>query len=89
MMYLFYYYSDPEFNELLKMRHSDFSVRHEVYDGMEYKNISMHGGFLCKDTNGYNLSFIISIDRVPLFKSSNTSIWSIFWLINELPASVR
>ena len=77
MTHLFCYYSDPEFNKLLIMKHSDFSVRHDIYDGMEYKKLTMHGGFLCKDTNPYNLSLIISTDVVPLFKSS--SIWPNFW----------
>ena len=89
IMDLFCYNSEPEFNEFLKMRHSFFSIRHDIYNETSTKKSLVHDGFLCKDKNPYNLSFIISTDGVPLFKSSHKSVWPIFLVMNELTASVR
>ena len=38
-----------------------------------------------KDLDKYALSLQLYTDRVPLFKSSTTSIWPIYYVMNELP----
>ena len=70
-------------------RTSDTSTLRDIYDGTEYCQLSKRGGFLCPTTNPANISFVLNTDGVSLFKSSETSIWPIFLVINELPASIR
>ena len=79
---------DPVFHELLRLLNSNPSDRSDIYHGEEYKKFSRRGGFLCKETNPYNFSFI-NTDGVSLFKSSNSSVWPIFLIINEIPASAQ
>ena len=61
----------------------------DIYDGLEYAQHAKRGGFLCKSTNPANLSFLLNTDGVPVFKSSSTSFWPIFLVINELPTPAR
>lgn len=38
---------------------------------------------------GHRISFTLNVDGTPLFKSSNTSIWPIQLIVNEIPAAER
>ena len=58
----------------------------DIYDGCVYKDLSKPGGIL---SNPQNLSLLWNTDGVPVFKSSNFSIWPIFFVINELPYQLR
>ena len=60
----------------------------DVYDGLSYKRLSRDGGPLHED-NKYNISFIFHTDGIPVFKSSKTSMWPIFLMVNELPYNMR
>ncbi|XP_055850910.1 uncharacterized protein LOC129915418 isoform X2 [Episyrphus balteatus] len=53
----------------------------DIYDGEIYKKWLNHG-FL---KNPHNISFSWYTDGVPVFKSSQTSMWPIYLSINELP----
>lgn len=84
------FYSRQEFEEGLKHRFSRNKEKKEniedIYDSQQYKDLSKNDGPLSKP---YNLSFVFNTDGVPIFKSSKTSIWPIFLLINELPYKMR
>ena len=83
---------ESEFWKMLKTREnrtSDTSTLKDIYDGTEYRQLSKRGGFLCPTTNPANISFVLNTDGVSLFKSSETSVWPIFLVINELPANIR
>ena len=58
----------------------------DIYDGLVYEKHFKNYGFLA---NPDNISFFWNTDGVPLFKSSNISIWPIFLIINELEPSLR
>lgn len=60
----------------------------DVYDGEEYKKLSAPGGFLSSEFPA-NVSFCMNTDGVALFKSSQTEIWPLWLVINELPANMR
>ena len=60
----------------------------DVYDGVEYKKLSVPGGFLSCEFPA-NVSFCMNTDGVALFKSSQTEIWPLWLVINELPANMR
>ena len=70
-------------------RTSHTSTVKDIYDGTEYRQLSKRGGFLCPTTNPANISFVVNTDGVPLFKSSETSVWPISFVINELTANMR
>jgi len=57
----------------------------DVYDGRIYKRL-VKDGIL---QSGNNFSFIFNTDGVPIFKSSQVSIWPIYLIINELPYKKR
>lgn len=56
----------------------------DIYDGGHYRNL-----FSEINTSITNLSFVFNTDGVPAFKSSNTSVWPIFLMVNELPYRMR
>ncbi|XP_053387539.1 uncharacterized protein LOC128551126 [Mercenaria mercenaria] len=56
----------------------------DVYDGLSYKKL-----MLDFDQSATNLTFTFNTDGVPIFKSSKTSIWPVFLMINELPFKMR
>ncbi|XP_069465487.1 uncharacterized protein [Ambystoma mexicanum] len=57
----------------------------DIYDGLLYKEMYKKG--ILSDKN--NLSFSMNTDGVPIFKSSNVSMWPVYMLINELPIAMR
>jgi len=57
----------------------------DIYDGSEYKK-HCHPGVLDFQQN---ISLLWNTDGVPVFKSSNFSIWPLYFVINELPFSER
>ena len=82
---LIYLIIDPDFRQSLQSqpRHSD------IQHGRMYRRLSKPGGFLCKRTNPYNISFLLNTDGVSLYKSSASSFWPVFLIINELSPSKR
>ncbi|XP_066936547.1 uncharacterized protein [Clytia hemisphaerica] len=71
---------------LLKLNHRfnrTASSPSDIYDFSLYKSYS---AFL---NNPFNISFMWNTDGVPLFKSIKSSIWPVFYTINELPFKDR
>lgn len=58
----------------------------DIVTGCEYKRLKEPGGFLYKTSN---ITLSLFVDGVPLFKSSSTSIWPVYLLINEIPRKER
>ena len=56
----------------------------DIYDGV-YQEL-MQQGFLA---NEHHISFIWNTDGIPVFRSSNFSIWPLYFRINELPPKKR
>lgn len=56
---------------------------HDIYDGEGYKCFSE---FL---SNPAHISLLINTDGVSLYRSSSVSIWPVWGVVNELPASMR
>jgi hypothetical protein len=54
-------------------------VIEDIYDGMEYQK---HLEFT---SNRWNMTLIWNTDRLSPFKSSNTTIWPIYLVVNKLP----
>lgn len=59
----------------------------DIYDSQLYKE-QVESGFL-GEKNKYNFSFIWSTDGVPVFVSSRTSMWPVYFAFNELPFKMR
>lgn len=59
----------------------------DIYDGQLYKEF-VESGFLSEE-NKFNISFTLNTDGVPVFKSSKTSMWPVFFAVNELPIKMR
>ena len=57
----------------------------DVYSGKLYQH-QVASGFLI---NRNNISFTLNTDGIPVFKSSNVSLWPIYLIINELPFNMR
>lgn len=55
----------------------------DVYDGQLYRE---HLDFLSKPAN---VSLMINTDGVAVFKSSNSSLWPVWVVVNELPKRKR
>ena len=85
-------YLDPKMWETLQERFSREIIPgtiQDIYDGEEYSKFTGPGGFLSSH-HPANVSLLINTDGVQLFRSSVTSsMWPIWLVINELPASVR
>ena len=58
----------------------------DIYDGSNYQQYMEDGKFLSKKEN---ISLTWNTDGIPVFKSSNYSIWPIYLAINELPLDKR
>ena len=54
---------------------------HDVVDGKEYRKLRVHFP--------ESLSVTCNTDGVPLFASSNESLWPVYFTINELPVHLR
>ena len=81
---------DDEFWRLLQKRpESSSDTISDIYDGAEYSRLCQSGGFLCRQTNPANISLSFNTDGVSLFHSSQTGIWPIYLVINELPPTAR
>lgn len=52
-------------------------------------NCYLGGKKALNENNESHLSFIFNTDGIPFFKSSKTSIWPIFLMVNELPYRMR
>jgi len=61
-------------------------VYEDIYDGSIYQKLFVNDGPLSQQEN---ISFIFNTDGAPVFKSSNTSIWPLYLIINELPYKQR
>ena len=57
----------------------------DIYDGEGYKESSN----LLSASSCLNISFTLNYDGAPKFKSSNTQIWPVQLIINELPPLAR
>lgn len=58
----------------------------DIYDGEIYKNLMKDGKFLSRR---YNLSLTFSTDGATVFNSGCTSMWPIFFRLNELRPEIR
>ena len=58
----------------------------DIYDGKIYKEHFDCGKIL---SHAENISLLYNTDGVPVFKSSNYSIWLLYFVINELPYKLR
>lgn len=58
----------------------------DIYDGANYQQHMKDGEFLSKKEN---ISLTWNVDGIPIFKSSNYSMWPIYLAINELPLDKR
>ncbi len=83
-------YSRPGFLEQIKHRFirkkEKTDAIEDIYDGFVYKKLAERGGIL---SSPVNISLLWNTDGVPVFKSSNFSIWPLFFVINELPYTLR
>lgn len=64
----------------------NFDAYEDIYDGELYKQLSEEGDPLSSRSA---ISLTLNCDGVPVFKSSNYSIWPIQLLVNELPFECR
>lgn len=55
----------------------------DIYDGDGYKR---HSQFL---SHPAHISLLLNTDGVALYRSSSVSIWPVWAVINELPATLR
>ena len=58
----------------------------DIVDGTKYQKLKEEGIFLSKSNN---ITLTMFTDGIPLFKSSGTSLWPVYLLINELPRQER
>ncbi|KAK3098757.1 hypothetical protein FSP39_022815, partial [Pinctada imbricata] len=65
---------------------SSNNIFRDVIDGSLYRTLVQNNGPL---SNPDNISFTFNTDGAPVFKSSKTSIWPIYLMINELPYRMR
>ncbi|XP_077552509.1 uncharacterized protein LOC144166948 [Haemaphysalis longicornis] len=68
--------------KILEWAHSD--VLSDTSDGTMYRDFVEATADV-----GHRISFTLNADGAPLFKSSNTSIWPIQLIVNEIPAAER
>ncbi|PFX11311.1 hypothetical protein AWC38_SpisGene25033, partial [Stylophora pistillata] len=66
----------------------------DIFDGELYKNhFDPRGFFYGTSTAGrekdIHLSLMVNTDDVSIFRSSNFSLWPVYFIINELPPEKR
>lgn len=59
----------------------------DIYDSQLYREL-VESGFLGED-NKFNFTLTWSTDGVPVFDSSKTSMWPVYFVFNELPFKMR
>lgn len=78
------FFSRPSFLNDIKHRFSREKKSpksiEDIYDGQVYKSLSVNGPL----NSPYNLSLLWNTDGIPCFKSSNVSLWPLYFQINEL-----
>ncbi|CAH3170337.1 unnamed protein product [Porites lobata] len=90
---------ESQLNELMQRREFQEDIKYrflrektsphnieDVYDGHLYKKLFENNGPLSQPEN---LSLKFNTDGVSIFKSSGSSIWPVYFEINELPPSKR
>lgn len=55
----------------------------DIYDGIEYKKLQPFLNHPC------HVSLTLNTDGVAIYRSSKVSIWPVWFVVNELPASKR
>ncbi|XP_041469957.1 uncharacterized protein LOC121419571 [Lytechinus variegatus] len=76
---------DTILNRDLKIDASDEDDLTDITDGVKYREMKKDGLL----ANPENFSLLWNSDGVPIFKSSQTSIWPVLVMINELPIKMR
>lgn len=68
---------DKEFQSQLlgRFRRQEEGYISDVYDGKAYLAYMVEGGF---SSNPMNISMLLNIDGIQVFKSSNLSLWPIW-----------
>ena len=98
MIYIFILISDRSVLEEIRLYKQKVSSKSpdadisDVTDGQLYKERFERNGYFRGEAvkNGeVHLSLQINTDGVSLFRSSNFSIWPVYFVINELPPSMR
>ena len=80
-------FSKPGFYNDIQFRHNrDKNGICDIYDGELYKKLLQHPEVL---SSSHNLSFIWNTDGVPVFESSNFSLWPLYLVVNELSPKKR
>ena len=68
-------------NSLARQTDSSADSLNDIHDGSEYQKMN------CKFPE--SISLTCNTDGIPAFASSNTSLWPIYLIINELPLALR
>lgn len=68
-------------SKLVALQQSDGNLLNDIHDGSEYRQLNVK----FPDS----LSLTCNTDGIPAFASSNTSLWPIYFVINELPLALR
>ena len=67
--------------------HYSGDIIRDIWDGMEYRKF-VDSGFLGRDNPG-NVTLTLNTDGVAVYRSSSTTLWPIWLMINELPPTQR
>ncbi len=58
----------------------------DISDGQAYQKHLGTDGFLA---NSQNISLTMNTDGAPVYKSSSVSLWPVYFVVNELPPTLR
>ncbi|XP_070201071.1 uncharacterized protein [Littorina saxatilis] len=72
-------------NRFVRCKESESAIE-DIYDGEVYRRLSGEGQIL---SSPHNLSLMWNTDGVQCFRSSNMTLWPLFFQINELPYAQR